>query len=292
MKLAAAVAWAGRRLWRDCSREAADDVVLDLLCECLVRMGQLYQPRQSAPAMQALAEAPPHIRELVAKVVPLAVPAFREAEAVQTRVLPVGEVPFGTVSASSDPMTTAEEILSAVKWPSDAGPQHSVSGCEDVPAAPMPPKVLWAALDGDDGVGVDEYCCLSEQDWARVEAVSCSSRCTPVVAAVPFRAETPPKETLSVSSSPGLSGHVPPEGVACGLVYEPGECERELRTAVAGEFGSSPSCRRHGVLVDPVGMCVPGEYDSMTDEDLDALLRRGHGRGSSHGGGVPFSFRW
>ena len=207
MKLAAAVAWAGRRLWRDCSREAADDVVLDLLCECLVRMGQLYQPRQSAPAMQALAEAPPHIRELVAKVVPLAVPAFREDEAGKSRVLPYGEVPVGTVLASSDPITTAEEILSAVRWPSAADPQHSVQGCEDVPAAPAPP-VLRAAPVGDVGVGDAECCGLFEQDWSHVAAVSCSSPCTPPVAAESFRAETPPKETLPVSSPPHLSGHV------------------------------------------------------------------------------------
>ena len=71
-KLAAAVAYAARRLWRDGGRADCDDVVLDLLVEASVRMGEVYQPAQGAPALQALSSAPSHVQELVAKVLPLA----------------------------------------------------------------------------------------------------------------------------------------------------------------------------------------------------------------------------
>jgi len=71
-RLAAAVGFAARRMWRLPGVEDEDRVVLDLLVEALDRMGRLYRPAESRPAVQALAAAPPHIALLVGKIVPLA----------------------------------------------------------------------------------------------------------------------------------------------------------------------------------------------------------------------------
>ena len=70
-RLAAAVGFAARRLWRSQGLSDADQVVLDLLVEAFARMGQMYQPSEGAAAAAAIACAPSHIGELVGKLVPL-----------------------------------------------------------------------------------------------------------------------------------------------------------------------------------------------------------------------------
>ena len=49
--------------------------MLDLISEALQRMGQSYRPKEKAPARESLDSAPTHIRELVRKLEPIAVPA-------------------------------------------------------------------------------------------------------------------------------------------------------------------------------------------------------------------------
>ena len=71
-KVAAAVGFAARRMWRRKDLQDKDLVILDLLVEALARLGQLYGPRAGQPAAAALAAAPPRIGELVAKLAPVA----------------------------------------------------------------------------------------------------------------------------------------------------------------------------------------------------------------------------
>lgn len=71
-KLAAAVGFAARRLWRMPQITPADEIVLDLLVEALARMGQLYRPAEGGQATAALGSAPPHVVELVDRLLPLA----------------------------------------------------------------------------------------------------------------------------------------------------------------------------------------------------------------------------
>jgi len=71
-RLAAAVGFAARRLWRLPCVEEEDQVVLVLLVEALARMGRLYRPSEGRQAAQALAAAPPQVAALVGKLVPLA----------------------------------------------------------------------------------------------------------------------------------------------------------------------------------------------------------------------------
>jgi len=72
-KLAAAVAFAARRLWRfDGQLQQVDEVVLDLLVEALQRLGQASRPTASCPAKVALAAAPRRIQELVERLEPVA----------------------------------------------------------------------------------------------------------------------------------------------------------------------------------------------------------------------------
>ena len=93
VKLAGAVGFAARRMWRRSELEEADLIVLDLLVEALARMGRLCGPRAGAPAADSLAAAPRHVKELVEKVVPLATrvegqvvsPATPAAAAVRPR---------------------------------------------------------------------------------------------------------------------------------------------------------------------------------------------------------------
>jgi len=67
-RLAGALGAAGRRLWRRKDLEVVDEVVLDLVVEALFRIGNLVRPA----GRWAAADAPPHIQELVAKLVPVA----------------------------------------------------------------------------------------------------------------------------------------------------------------------------------------------------------------------------
>ena len=71
-RLAAAVGHAARGMWKRKDLTVADEVVMDLLVEALHRMGNIYRPRSGQPAVAAIAVAPPHIAELVAKLEPIA----------------------------------------------------------------------------------------------------------------------------------------------------------------------------------------------------------------------------
>ena len=73
-KLAASVGFAARRLWRRADLESVDEVVLDLLCEALQRIGHDYRPKEGMPAAQALATAPSYIQELVQTLEKVATP--------------------------------------------------------------------------------------------------------------------------------------------------------------------------------------------------------------------------
>ena len=69
-RLAAAVGFAARRLWRRKDLAEEDMVVLDLVVEALDRMGRLYRPREGQPAIAALASAPGQVAQLVDKLAP------------------------------------------------------------------------------------------------------------------------------------------------------------------------------------------------------------------------------
>ena len=73
-KLAAAVAFAARRLWRAPCRNIDDQVILDLLVEALHRMGKAYREPVPTCVANCFREAPPHVADLVAELVALAVP--------------------------------------------------------------------------------------------------------------------------------------------------------------------------------------------------------------------------
>ena len=71
-RLAAAVAFAARRLWRRASLSDADTVILDLLVEALHRMGHEYRAPAGQRATQCLQSAPQHVVDIVARLGPLA----------------------------------------------------------------------------------------------------------------------------------------------------------------------------------------------------------------------------
>ena len=73
-KLASHVAYAARQLWRRKDLEHADNIVLDLLCEALQRMGHMYRPDEGAPAQKALDHAPSYIKDLVKTLERVATP--------------------------------------------------------------------------------------------------------------------------------------------------------------------------------------------------------------------------
>ena len=79
VKLAAAVAFAARRLWRCSARAAEDDVVLDLLREALARMGLSLQPAPGRGLFENLREAPSHIQALLGSLATVAVSPLHDA---------------------------------------------------------------------------------------------------------------------------------------------------------------------------------------------------------------------
>ena len=82
-RLASALAFAARRLWRRRDLTDADEVILDLVTEALVRLGKLYRPQEGGrTASEALRHAPSHIRDLVER-----------CEAVATAATPPGDQP-------------------------------------------------------------------------------------------------------------------------------------------------------------------------------------------------------
>ena len=74
-KLAAALGYTGRSLWRRDDLEEHDKIVLDLVVEALDRLGRLHRPNENVAATQALRDAPSHVQDLVAKLSNLATPS-------------------------------------------------------------------------------------------------------------------------------------------------------------------------------------------------------------------------
>ena len=112
-KLAAALGYAGRSLWRRDDLEEHDKIVLDLVVEALDRLGRLHRPDENVAATQALRDAPSHVQELVAKLSNLATPSMASdpattspAEATQTQ-----EASFRRENAAKEenPSVNAEE---------------------------------------------------------------------------------------------------------------------------------------------------------------------------------------
>ena len=66
-RLANAVGAAARMVWRRCDLTDKDEVVLDLLCEALARLGEMSRPRE-----MDLSGAPKHIQQLLGRFVALA----------------------------------------------------------------------------------------------------------------------------------------------------------------------------------------------------------------------------
>ena len=67
-KLAASVGFAARRLWRQPLLEPQDEVVLDLLCEALARLGLSLKPKARRAVAASFAAAPTHVQRLVSKL--------------------------------------------------------------------------------------------------------------------------------------------------------------------------------------------------------------------------------
>ena len=74
-KCAAAVAYSARRLWRRRDLTDQDQVVMELLAEALARLGHLLRPQRARSAAEVLAKGPPRVSEMVAALLPLAVPS-------------------------------------------------------------------------------------------------------------------------------------------------------------------------------------------------------------------------
>ena len=73
-QLASSVGYVSRQMWRRNDLEEVDEIILDLLCEALQRIGHSYRPKEGYTAKQALQKAPTHIQELVATLETLAKP--------------------------------------------------------------------------------------------------------------------------------------------------------------------------------------------------------------------------
>jgi len=72
VRLAGAIGAASRKLWRRTDLASSDTVVLDLLIEALVRVGDSIRPHGAGAV--ALEKAPDHVRRLIDRLVPVARP--------------------------------------------------------------------------------------------------------------------------------------------------------------------------------------------------------------------------
>ena len=88
-KLASTIGYAARKMWRRKDLEDIDNIILDLLCEALQRIGHSYRPREGEGALQALAKAPSHIKELVSSLENIAKPG-RKGVVLKSRGTVVG----------------------------------------------------------------------------------------------------------------------------------------------------------------------------------------------------------
>ena len=99
-QLASCVGYASRQLWRRNDLEEIDEIVLDLLCEALQRIGHSYRPKEGMPAQQALKQAPSHIQDLVKSLERVAIPDKKEASL--TKVSRFMSEPFASFSSHRD----------------------------------------------------------------------------------------------------------------------------------------------------------------------------------------------
>ena len=103
------VGYASRQLWRRNDLEEIDEIVLDLLCEALQRIGHSYRPKEWVLAKQALAQASTHIQDLVKSLENVATP--KEASHPKVSRLSADASPY--IPTSTDVATTYLEISSA-----------------------------------------------------------------------------------------------------------------------------------------------------------------------------------
>ena len=80
-RLASAVAYAARRKWRLPTLSPQDEVVLDILCEALARLGMMVQPKARKSVAESFCEAPARVQQLVSKLETLAIRPSPGAEA-------------------------------------------------------------------------------------------------------------------------------------------------------------------------------------------------------------------
>ena len=71
-RIAAALAVAGRKLWRRGDLTPADEVIVDLVMESLHRLGAMLRPQDGTPADLVVAQALPDVREQCERLVQLA----------------------------------------------------------------------------------------------------------------------------------------------------------------------------------------------------------------------------
>ena len=103
-QLASCVGYASRQLWRRKDLEEIDEIVLDLLCEALQRIGHSYRPKEGMPAQQALKQAPSHIQDLVKSLERVAIPDTKEASLAKVSRFSADAPPY--VPTSTDVSTT------------------------------------------------------------------------------------------------------------------------------------------------------------------------------------------
>ena len=160
-RLAAAVGFASRRLWRTAELTEDDLVILDLLIEALHRMGRAYRGPAAMRADQALREAPPHVAALVQKIEPIAV---RQAEHRRTAIARHEGVPGGASRAGVD----------AAKGMGDSSPatlpaEHSRAAGPALHISPVEHRCILPLVQGASDVESDEAFQETEQDFGRQE---------------------------------------------------------------------------------------------------------------------------
>ena len=128
--MAGALGAAGRQLWRRKDLEPSDEVVIDLLAEALVRLGQVIRPKGAGAA--ALAAAPQQLRKEVELFVALASrgpPPVLTCSPVRARVAGSGGLEGGSEAAAASRAGAAVE--------SGVGTEEQKAQALEVVAAPV-----------------------------------------------------------------------------------------------------------------------------------------------------------
>ena len=144
MRLASAIGYAARKLWRRKDLEPVDQVILDLICEALQRIGHSYRPREGEGARQALARAPTHIQELVSSLGNLARPENPEDDDFQVQAS--SAKPTSLIVIPNASIATAEEDELNFAMP-HAGPDFVDDDGEDSGPPPQSPFGLGCSED-------------------------------------------------------------------------------------------------------------------------------------------------